>query len=239
VTTFKSDETFTAAPYLEPLIQRLREHAIRRPTDVARLDRAVAAGRLSPISTVDVHVLRAENYQQLGDFEQAMDACDAATTAAAPFVETHWLRLVCVFAVRAALAVWAGNHQADLFCEQYLDAARRDPQIARHREVYAQGLHAVATAREDCQLALAVLDDLLCQQASPDSPIAVMLHNAATAISNRCRQPHTPALRSPDLPPMPGGLWHPQLDNPDPDCLAWHCRAYPLGHTCKTAATPE
>jgi hypothetical protein len=232
-----SGETSTGAPYLQPLVQRLREHAIRRPDDVARLDRAAAAGRLGPVSTVDIHLLRAENYPQLGDFEQALDACDAATTAVAPLVETHWLRLVCVFAVRASIAVWAGNHQADLLCEEYLQAARHDPQIGLHREVYARGLHAVATAREDCQLALAMLNDLLCQQDNPDSPIAVMLHTASATISNRCQAPLTPALRSPILPPMPGGLWQPRLNNPDRDCLAWHCRAYPLGHTCLTTDT--
>ena len=33
-----------------------------------------------------------------------------------------------------------------------------------------------------------------------------------------------------------GGLWQPDLTLPDPDCLAWYGRTYPITHTCQPAS---
>jgi hypothetical protein len=58
-----------------------------------------------------------------------------------------------------------------------------------------------------------------------------MPHHAAGAIREGCRRRQKPTLVEKVAPPLPAGLWQPDLNMPDPDCLAWYGRTYPLTHT--------
>ena len=73
------------------------------------------------------------------------------------------------------------------------------------------------------------------------TPVTTMLHNTAVAIRTQCQHRQEPTrVEKVAPPPLPGGLWQPDLTLPDPDCLAWYGRTYPLTHTCQpTTAGPD
>lgn len=205
-----------------------------RAVDLVREN--LRANGTSPARRLALQVLLAEIYQRQipARIIDARLACGEARSAAAAFPPP-----LALLAVSADLAVWSGHVAAVQTCTQYAEQARDAGDLLRL--ALAASLRAVAVYhRSSCtegrRLVGALRDRITGDGTDPLAPLAPMVQLGLTAMGDGCRPSCAPAAEP--LPPLPGGILQPRVDDPDPRYLASRIWRYPAVHSCDAWAPP-
>lgn len=170
----------------------------------------------------------AELHHQLGGHAAALDEAYQAYQATPT---DNVSQALAALAVHADIATSSGHPQAGTLCDIYLTYATANDADPRHL-VLVRTLRAFAIYQHtDCARARAEIADLA-ESGPGGTAYAVMLAHGLTAMEERCKA-EVQQRPTTTLPPLPGGLLQPHLEQPDPDFLAH--RVQSRRHECSSA----
>ena len=174
---------------------------------------------LTPVQVVDCQVLLTELHGHTGALTAAAAARDRAAEVTSRLDPPDPLRAVVVLAIGADLALRAGDATTLRACFGYMRASGKLPPAVAdlNRLVIAGALMAVAEYQhEGCMAALNRIGKLT--TLAPEGPLAAMIAAARTAMLDGCQ--HASPLAPQPTPALPGGVWQPRCDQPDPAAIA-------------------
>jgi hypothetical protein len=213
------------------------------PQSVAMIRRELHDNSTEPGRRLDLLLLLTETHQRHpGQIVDALTALvEARATASSLGLPGTDPWQTVMLAVSADLAVWEGHVDAVQACTRYAEHAR-DVAQDLVRLAHAAALRAVAVYhRRSCvegRERLGVLRDRVLDAAAADlAALGPMVQRAHAAADEGCRPSCAPPIVP--VPALPGGVLHPDTDDPDPGYLASRIWRYPPVHTCDAWAVPR
>lgn len=239
----KHDQNISVGDVNQPAadLPALRSAVLSRPDSAARLLQRMLHNLPSFVDEgdrVDLMILLAEAHLYRRAAMAAFDAAGHAIHAAERLHPSDSWRRLCAYGVVTDAALHAGWQEVTA-CNAYLDRLFELGERSREpmRALYARAAYAVASYHEiNAEHGHRLLTDL-CEWAQNQHGrhhlITITLVAGLTAMQRNSS--HSSArITGPRIPyedtapaPMPGGILNPDLDQPDPDYLAYRVRARP------------